>query len=121
MSESLTETKQLPKDIAAEKGMVNVQIDGHWIQVPRGTRMIEACKIAEKEVPHYYYHPKLSSPGNCRMCLVQMGMPPRLAPGQDPEFNTVIRLVSAHSKNFQSNTAKGNPDFKKIKSRNLKT
>lgn len=81
-----TETKPLPKDLAAEKGLVNVQIDGHWIQVPRGTRMIEACKIAEKEVPHYCYHPKLSSPGNCRMCLVQMGMPPRPAPGQDPVY-----------------------------------
>ncbi len=79
------ETK-LQKDLAAEKGMVNVQIDGHWIQVPRGTRMIEAAKMAQKEIPHYCYHPKLSSPGNCRMCLVQMGMPPRLAPGQDPEY-----------------------------------
>ncbi len=67
--------------------MVNVQIDGHWIQVPRGTRMIEACKMAEKEVPHYCYHPKLSSPGNCRMCLVQMGMPPRPAPGEEPVYN----------------------------------
>jgi NADH-quinone oxidoreductase subunit G len=66
--------------------MVNVQIDGHWIMVPRGTRMIEACKMAEKEVPHYCYHPKLSSPGNCRMCMVQMGMPPRLAPGASPVY-----------------------------------
>lgn len=82
-----TAEKQLPKDIAAEKGLINVQIDGHWIQVPKGTRMIEACKIAQKEVPHYCYHPKLTSPGNCRMCLVQMGMPPRLAPGQAPEYN----------------------------------
>ena len=82
-----SETKQLPKDIAAEKGMVNVQVDGHWIQVPRGTRMIEACKIAEKEVPHYCYHPKLSSPGNCRMCLVQMGMPPRPNPGEEPSYD----------------------------------
>lgn len=84
MSDSTT--TQLPKDRAAEKGMVNVQIDGHWIQVPRGTRMIEACKIAEKEVPHYCYHPKLSSPGNCRMCLVQMGMPARPAPGEEPTY-----------------------------------
>ncbi len=84
MSDS--DTKQLPKDLAAETGMVNVQIDGNWIQVPRGTRMIEACKIAEEEVPHYCYHPKLSSPGNCRMCLVQMGMPPRPAPGEEPSY-----------------------------------
>lgn len=65
--------------------MVNVQIDGTWMQFPKGTRMIEACRQAGVEVPHYCYHPKLTSPGNCRMCLVQMGMPPRLAPGQEPE------------------------------------
>ena len=79
-----TAEARLPKDIAAEKGMVNVQIDGIWRQVPKGTRMIEACRMFAVEVPHYCYHPKLSSPGNCRMCLVQMGMPPRPAPGQDP-------------------------------------
>ena len=77
---------KLPKDLAAEKGMVNVQIDGRWIQVPRGTRMIEACKQAGQEVPHYCYHTKLSSPGNCRMCLVQMGMPSRPAPGHHISF-----------------------------------
>ena len=79
-----TAEARLPKDIAAEKGMVNVQIDGVWRQVPKGTRMIEACRMFEVDVPHYCYHPKLSSPGNCRMCLVQMGMPPRPAPGQEP-------------------------------------
>jgi NADH-quinone oxidoreductase subunit G len=64
---------------------VNVQIDGVWLKFPKGTRMIEACKQAKAEVPHYCYHPKLSSPGNCRMCLVEMGMPPRPAPGTEPE------------------------------------
>ena len=65
--------------------LVNVQIDGVWHKFPKGTRMIEACRQAKAEVPHYCYHPKLSSPGNCRMCLVEMGMPPRPAPGQEPE------------------------------------
>jgi NADH-quinone oxidoreductase subunit G len=64
---------------------LNVQIDGKWHQFPKGTRMIEACRQVGAEVPHYCYHPKLSSPGNCRMCLVEMGMPPRPAPGGDPE------------------------------------
>ncbi|BCU79803.1 molybdopterin-dependent oxidoreductase [Luteolibacter sp. LG18] len=81
---SATAEKKLPKDLAAEKGMVNVQIDGVWHQFPRGTRMIEACSQANIHVPRYCYHPKLSAPGNCRMCLVQMGMPPRPAPGQEP-------------------------------------
>ena len=89
MSDTPTATAEpkLPKDLAAEKGMVNVQIDGIWHQFPKGTRMIEACRQVGTIVPHYCYHPKLSSPGNCRMCLVQMGMPPRPAPGQDPSYD----------------------------------
>jgi NADH-quinone oxidoreductase subunit G len=75
----------LPKDLAAEKGMVNVQIDGVWRQFPKGTRIIEACRSVGSIVPHYCYHPKLTAPGNCRMCLVQTGMPPRPAPGQEPQ------------------------------------
>lgn len=87
MSDSPTATAEakLPKDIAAEKGMVNVQIDGVWHRFPKGTRMIEACRAVKKDVPYYCYHPKLSVPGNCRMCMVQMGMPPRPAPGQEPQ------------------------------------
>ncbi len=86
MSDTASSTAELklPKDLAAEKGMVNVQIDGVWHQFPKGTRMIEACRSVKKDVPYYCYHPKLSVPGNCRMCMVQMGMPPRPAPGQEP-------------------------------------
>ena len=78
---------EAPAPVAAPPpaDLVNVQIDGVWHKFPKGTRMIEACKQAKKEVPHYCYHPKLSSPGNCRMCLVEMGMPPRPAPGTEPE------------------------------------
>src|SRR5919204_531939 len=55
--------------------LVNVQIDGVWRQFPKGTRPIEACEQPGSYVPRYCYHKKLSSPGNCRMCLVEMGMP----------------------------------------------
>ena len=89
MSDSPTATadQKLPKDIAAENGMVNVQIDGVWHQFPKGTRMIEACRSVKRDVPYYCYHPKLTVPGNCRMCLVQMGMPPRPTPGQEPTYD----------------------------------
>lgn len=79
-----TAEAKLPKDIAAELGMVNVQIDGVWHRFTKGTRMIEACRSVKRDVPYYCYHPKLSVPGNCRMCMVQMGMPPRPTPGQEP-------------------------------------
>lgn len=64
--------------------LIDVQINGEWHSFPKGTRMIEACRQVGVEVPHYCYHPKLTSPGNCRMCLVEMGMPPRPRPGEDP-------------------------------------
>jgi NADH-quinone oxidoreductase subunit G len=63
--------------------MLNVQIDGVWHQVPKGTRVIEACEQAGSYVPRYCYHKKLSSPGNCRMCLIEMGMP-RMGPDRKP-------------------------------------
>ncbi len=65
--------------------MLNVQIDGVWHQFPKGTRIIEACEQAGSYVPRYCYHKKLSSPGNCRMCLIEMGFP-RLGPDRKPEL-----------------------------------
>ncbi len=55
--------------------MINVQIDGQWRQFPRGTKLIEACMQSGSFVPHYCYHPALSTPGNCRMCLLEIGSP----------------------------------------------
>ncbi|CAN5584031.1 2Fe-2S iron-sulfur cluster-binding protein [soil metagenome] len=63
--------------------MVNVQVDGVWHQFPKGTRLIEACEQAGSYVPRYCYHKKLSSPGNCRMCLIEMGMP-KMGPDRKP-------------------------------------
>jgi NADH-quinone oxidoreductase subunit G len=65
--------------------MFHVQIDGVWRQFPKGTRVIEACEQAGSYVPRYCYHNKLSSPGNCRMCLIEMGMP-KLGPDRKPEL-----------------------------------
>ena len=65
--------------------LFNVQIDGAWHQFPKGTRVIEACAQAGVFVPRYCYHNKLSSPGNCRMCLIEMGMP-RMGPDRKPEL-----------------------------------
>src|SRR3954466_10729960 len=63
--------------------LLNVQIDGVWHQFPKGTRVIEACERAGSYIPRYCYHKKLSSPGNCRMCLIEMGMP-RMGPDRKP-------------------------------------
>jgi len=70
---------------ATSTPMFNVQIDGVWHQFPKGTRMIEACEKAGSYVPRYCYHKKLTSPGNCRMCLIEMGMP-KIGPDRKPEL-----------------------------------
>ncbi|HMG05330.1 MAG TPA: 2Fe-2S iron-sulfur cluster-binding protein, partial [Chthoniobacterales bacterium] len=65
--------------------LVNVQINGVWHEFPKGTRLIEACEQAGSYVPRYCYHKKLSSPGNCRMCLIEMGLP-KMGPDRKPEL-----------------------------------
>jgi NADH-quinone oxidoreductase subunit G len=77
---------------------IKVKVDGREIEVPRTmpdpisgksipTTMIQACELAKTEVPHYCYHPKLPVVGNCRMCLVEYGMP-ALGPDRKPVLNT---------------------------------
>ncbi len=59
----------------AQPDLVTVNIDGKEIAVPKGTNVIEAARLVNVDVPHYCYHPKLAIVGNCRMCLIEMGMP----------------------------------------------
>ena len=73
--------------------MINIQIDGQWRQFPKGTKLIEACMQSGSFVPHYCYHPALSTPGNCRMCLLEIGGPkmdasrqPVMGPDGRPEI-----------------------------------
>ncbi len=65
--------------------LVTVNIDGKDIAVPKGTNVIEAARLVGVDVPHYCYHPKLTVVGNCRMCLIEMGLP-----AVDPATKTPI-------------------------------
>lgn len=58
-----------------ENDLIEVQVDGVWLQMPRGLNVVEVAQRAKKFIPHYCYHPKLSVVGNCRMCLFEMGTP----------------------------------------------
>jgi NADH-quinone oxidoreductase subunit G len=59
----------------AKPELVTVNVDGKEIAVPKGTNVIEAALLVGVDVPHYCYHPKLAVVGNCRMCLIEMGLP----------------------------------------------
>jgi NADH-quinone oxidoreductase subunit G len=60
--------------------LVNLTIDGVAVAVPKDTPIIEAAKQAGIVVPHYCYHPSLSAPAVCRMCLVEVEKAPKLMP-----------------------------------------
>ena len=85
MSAPATTADPKTENAAPAVPMINVQVDGEWKQFPKGTRLIEACMQSGSYVPHYCYHPALSSPGNCRMCLIEMGTP-KMGPDRKPEL-----------------------------------
>jgi NADH-quinone oxidoreductase subunit G len=52
--------------------MPKVTINGTEIEVDKGTTILRAAAEAGHEIPHFCYHPALSIPANCRMCLVEV-------------------------------------------------
>ncbi|MDH3207904.1 MAG: 2Fe-2S iron-sulfur cluster-binding protein [Gemmatimonadota bacterium] len=60
--------------------LVKLTIDGHEVSVPKGTTILEAAKQIDTLVPHYCYHPGLSSPAMCRLCLVEVEGAPKPLP-----------------------------------------
>ncbi len=59
---------------------VSCTIDGREVTVPKGARIIEACEQLGIGIVHYCYHPALSAPAMCRMCLVEVEGAPKLQP-----------------------------------------
>jgi NADH-quinone oxidoreductase subunit G len=61
--------------------MAKVYIDDHEIEVPDGSNMIQAARLAGVEIPHFCYHPGLGVDGNCRLCMIEIdGVPkPQIA------------------------------------------
>ena len=60
--------------------LVRLTIDGREVEVPQGTNLLEAAKLAGVFVPHYCYHPSLPVAGVCRMCLVDIQGIPKVQP-----------------------------------------
>lgn len=71
----LTQTE--PSLNPATADMINIKINGLDVQVPKNENLIESAKRVGVDVPYFCYHPRLSKgdAANCRMCLVEVGMP----------------------------------------------
>ena len=57
--------------------MPKININGKEIDFEKGMTVLQACELAEVEIPRFCYHEKLSIAGNCRMCLVEMERSPK--------------------------------------------
>jgi NADH-quinone oxidoreductase subunit G len=58
--------------------MAVVTINNRQITIEEGMTIIQACELADVEIPRFCYHERLAIAGNCRMCLVEVeGGPPK--------------------------------------------
>ena len=60
--------------------LVKLTVEGREVEVPAGTSVLEAAKLAGILFPHYCYHPGLPVAGSCRMCLVDVEKSPKPVP-----------------------------------------
>lgn len=63
--------------------MPHIYVDKQRIEAKPGKTIIEACYENGVDVPHFCWHPELSVAGNCRMCLVEVGMPKKNPDGSN--------------------------------------
>ena len=57
--------------------MPKILINGKEIEFEKGMTVLQACELADVEIPRFCYHEKLSIAGNCRMCLVEIEKSPK--------------------------------------------
>ncbi len=56
----------------AQKPEVSVTIDGQAVAVPEGTNIVDAAAAIGIEIPTICYHPTLTPPAICRLCVVEV-------------------------------------------------
>ncbi|MGH7214783.1 MAG: 2Fe-2S iron-sulfur cluster-binding protein [Tepidisphaeraceae bacterium] len=60
--------------------MPKITVDGKTIDAKDKQVVLQACLDAGMALPHYCYHPGLSIPASCRICLVEVEGLPKLVP-----------------------------------------
>lgn len=78
----------MPPDPQTDENMMTVTIDGveHRIPKERGLTIMQLCDRLGNEIPRFCYHPRLTIPANCRMCLVEVEKAPKLMPACHTEL-----------------------------------
>ncbi len=73
--------------------MPQIYIDDKRCEAKLNQTIIEVAYQNGIIIPHFCWHPELSVSGNCRMCLVEVGTPKRLADGSfEKDDNGKIKI-----------------------------
>ena len=56
---------------------VSLLINGRNVEMPAGKTLLDAARQLDIDIPTLCYHPDLKPEGQCRLCLVEIGEPPR--------------------------------------------
>ncbi len=70
--------------------LVNIEIDGKAMQVPKNSMIIQAADKAGIPIPRFCYHQKLPIAANCRMCMVEAEMGGKPLPKPQPACATPV-------------------------------
>ena len=70
-TDTTTETAPAPEP----KRTVTISVDGRAHEAQPGQLVIDACEDAGTYVPRFCYHPRMTSVGMCRQCLVEVDGP----------------------------------------------
>ncbi len=75
--------------------MVELEIDGHKVEVLEGSMVMDAANKLGTYIPHFCYHKKLSIAANCRMCLVQVEKAPKPLPACATPVTAGMKVFTA--------------------------
>src|SRR6478752_1550156 len=79
-----------PTAPTAAPDLVNIEIDGKPMQVPKNSMIIAAADKAGIAIPRFCYHDKLPIAANCRMCMVETEMGGKPVPKPQPACATPV-------------------------------
>ena len=51
---------------------VHIKINNLPLEVEEGTRLIDAARMLNIDIPHMCYHPDQESKAHCRLCVVEV-------------------------------------------------
>ena len=58
--------------MAEERELVHLKINNIPVEVPKGTKIIDAARKVHINIPHLCYHPDQRVKARCRICSIEV-------------------------------------------------